>query len=333
MTQEKKDKQRSSVGYGSTYTKGMQSDLKNNGIGNAAVLGGQVWMISPDKKAKDQNPCIWMQSGAVKFKSCNNYYNCTSCKYDLGMQTKVGKGNQISWQDAMRRRTSLGRICRHSLTHRMENRVCAYDYQCSTCDFDQYFEDILSSRIGSRPFEMNEIRGIQLPVGYSFHHGHTWARIESGGFIRVGLDDFSMKLFGKADGFDLPLMGKELDQGVPGWGIKRKDNLADVLSPIGGVITEVNPKVRENPETANREPFADGWLFTVRTPDIGSTMKKLMKDTESLDWMNAEINTLEEMIEDVAGPLTADGGYLTNDIFGALPQLGWSNLVRTFLKT
>lgn len=332
MIQEKNDKQRSRLGYGSTYTRGMKSDLEN-GKGNKAVLGGQVWTVSPDKGSANQNPCIWMQTGAVKFKSCNNFYDCTTCKYDFGMQKKVDGGKQISWQDAMRRRSSLDRICRHSLTNRIENRACAYNYQCGTCDFDQYFEDILSSKTGSRPFEMNVIRGIKLPVGYSFHNGHTWARVESGGFIRVGLDDFSMKLFGKADAFDLPLMGKELNHGVPGWGINRKGNVADVLSPIDGVITEVNPNVRENPEITNREPFENGWLFSVRTPDINKTMKQLMKDSESLDWMNGEIDTLEKMIEDVAGPLAADGGYLADDIFGALPELGWTNLAKTFLKT
>ena len=332
MTKEKNDKQRSRLGYGSTYTRGMKSDLEN-GKGNKAVLGGQVWMVSPDKGSTSQNPCIWMQTGAVKFKSCNNFYDCTTCKYDFGMQKKVDSGKQISWQDAMRRRSSLDRICRHSLTHRIENRACAYNYQCGTCDFDQYFEDFLSSKIGSRPFEMNEIRGIKIPVGYSFHNGHTWARVESGGFIRVGLDDFSMKLFGKVDAFDLPLMGKELSHGVPGWGINRKGNAADVLSPIDGVITEVNPGVRENPEITNREPFEKGWLFAVRTPDIHKTMKQLMKDIESVDWMNGEIDTLEKMIEDVAGPLAVDGGYLVDDIFGALPELGWTNLAKTFLKT
>jgi hypothetical protein len=128
-------------------------------------------------------------------------------------------------------------------------------------------------------------------------------------------------------------MGKELDQGKIGWGLKRKDNNADVLSPIDGVIVEVNSKVRENPRVANREPYSDGWLFMVRTPDIKGTMKKLMTDQGSLSWMNEEVNHLENMIEDVAGPLAADGGYLADDIYGNLPDLGWNNLTQKFLKT
>lgn len=290
-------------------------------------------MVKPDKKATIANPCLWMQAGVVNFKNCNSFYDCVSCKYDLGMQKQVEKGKQLSWQDAMRKKPDLERICRHSLTNRITRRVCAYDYHCATCDFDQLFEDFMTTKTKSIPFEMQQVKGFDVPMDYYFHNGHTWARIESGGYIRIGLDDFSLKLLGEADTLDLPLMGKELDQGNVGWGLKRKGNLADVLSPVDGVIVEVNSKVRENPKLANREPYGDGWLFMVRTPNIKGSVKKLMADTGSLDWMNEEVNTLENMIEDVAGPLAADGGYLQEDIFGNLPDLGWNNLTKTFLKT
>jgi hypothetical protein len=99
------------------------------------------------------------------------------------------------------------------------------------------------------------------------------------------------------------------------------------------VIVEVNSSVRENPGLANREPYSDGWLFMVRTPNVKGTIKQLMADADSLDWMNTEVQTLENMIEETAGPLAADGGYLHEDIYGNLPDLGWENLTGTFLKT
>ena len=71
----------------------------------------------------------------------------------------------------------------------------------------------------------------------------------------------------------------------------------------------------------------------VRTPDVKKTVKYLMASTESLDWLNNEIHTLEEMIEEVSGPSASDGGFLQNDIYGNLPGLGWENLTKTFLKT
>ena len=332
MAEKKKKMQRSQVGFGLTYQKA-QAGSGNEQKGVESVLGGQVWLVKPDKKAKAANPCLWMQAGVVKFKNCDNYYDCTSCKYDHAMDSKVAKGKQISWQDAMKRRPDLDRVCRHSLTNRIEKRMCAYDYECAKCDFDQYFEDIWTTKATAIPGEVQQIKGFDVPVGYYFHNGHAWARIESGGYIRVGLDDFALKMLGQADALDLPLIGKELDQSKVGWGLKRKDNLADVLSPVDGVIMEVNSKVRENPKLANHEPYGDGWLFMVRTPDVKGTMKKLMVDQDSLSWMNTEVSELEGMIEEVAGPLAADGGYLADDIYGNLPDLGWKNLTNKFLRT
>ena len=331
MANQDNNERRSKLGYGSTYRKGNDKEQTQSEI--KTVLGGQVWMVKPDKSARTSNPCIWMQTGLVNFKDCNNFYDCTTCKFDLGMTRKVEKGNQVSWQDAMRKRPHMSRICRHSLTNRIEKRTCAYDYECSKCDFDQFFEDVWTTKSKTMPGEIQYVKGFDVPVGYYFHDGHTWARIESGGYIRIGFDDFSLKLLGKADALDLPLMGKELDQGLAGWGLRRRENMADVLSPVNGVIVEVNSKVREKPEIANREPYGDGWLFMVRSPDIKGTVKKLMDDSTSPTWISDEVVKLEKMIEDVAGPLAADGGYLKEDIYGNLPGLDWRNLAKTFLKT
>ncbi len=332
MAEKTRSDQRSHVGYGSSYRRGSSHDMGTE-QGINAVLGGQVWMVKPDKQAQTANPCLWMQAGVVEFKNCNNFGDCTTCKYDLGMRKKVEQGKQISWQDAMRKRGGLERICRHSLTHRIEKRSCAYDYACSTCEFDQFFEDVWSAKTKTLPHEVQTVKGFRVPMGYYFHNGHTWARIESGGYVRVGMDDFSLKLLGRADSLELPLMGKELDKDKVGWGLKREELSADVLSPVDGVITEVNSSLKESPGLANQGPYEEGWLFMVRTPDIKGSIKQLMTDAESLKWMNGELNTLESMIEDVAGPLAADGGYLGEDIYGSLPDLGWSNLTKTFLKT
>jgi glycine cleavage system H lipoate-binding protein len=332
MKQEKRKGQRGRLGYGSSYRKGDRKDMDGEkAIGS--VLGGQVWLVKPDRKAQANFPCLWMTSGVVKYKNCINFFDCTNCSFDRGMHSRVEKGKQISWQQAMRRMPDIERDCRHSLTGRIAGRTCGYDYHCEKCDFDQYFEDVWTQRVSASPTEVQNIKGFEVAVDHYFHDGHTWARIESGGTIRIGMDDFALKLLGKADGYDLPLIGKELDAGRPGWGLKRKSRAADVQSPVDGVIVEVNSNIRENPDLTNRSPYGDGWLFTVHHPNIKSTVKSLMSNTDTLSWLGSEVLKLEEMIEETAGPLAADGGYLQEDIYGNLPDLGWNNLTKTFLKT
>ena len=49
--------------------------------------------------------------------------------------------------------------------------------------------------------------------------------------------------------------------------------------------------------------------------------------------MSDEVDRLEGMIEEVAGPMATDGGFLKQDIYANLPNLGWKNLTKTFLGT
>lgn len=156
----KEESKRSRVGYGTTYQKSHGDDAGyEDGI--RTVLGGQVWMIKPDKQNEIVNPCLWMAAGVIKSKDCTNFYDCTTCKYDAGLVKTVAKGKRISWQDAMRKRGTLDRVCRHSLTGRIDQRVCAYDYQCVDCDFDQYFEEVYQQKNSVRTLQYSKGEGIR----------------------------------------------------------------------------------------------------------------------------------------------------------------------------
>ena len=96
---------------------------------------------------------------------------------------------------------------------------------------------------------------------------------------------------------------------------------------------EVNSDVRQHPQLANDEPYGGGWLFLLHTRDIKKSVKDLMTDADSFNWINAEVDKLEAMVEKVAGPLAADGGFIKEDVYGNIPEIGWGSLTKTFLKT
>ena len=176
MTTQEKNSRRDRIGYGSTYRKGAGDEPVRGAI--KTVLGGQAWLVKPDQKARAAHPCVWMQAGSVKFKNCTNFFDCSTCTYDHAMGDKVKTGKQISWQDSMRLYPEMHRFCRHSLTGRIAARACAYNYECATCDFDQFFEDVWAAKMPGVPAEVHRIRGFAVPMDHYFHDGHTWARIE-----------------------------------------------------------------------------------------------------------------------------------------------------------
>jgi hypothetical protein len=128
-------------------------------------------------------------------------------------------------------------------------------------------------------------------------------------------------------------MGKVVNQGDPHVVIRRDEHRAALLSPLSGVITAVNPRVRDQGHLANQDPYADGWVMTLRPQNLREELKALMIARETEEFLKQEVDHLHHLIEEVSTPLAADGGTLGKDVFGAMPQLGWERLARSFLRT
>jgi glycine cleavage system H lipoate-binding protein len=216
---------------------------------------------------------------------------------------------------------------------RIEFKICTNDYKCANCEFDQYFNDQYSVHAVMSPVDVLDVEGFKVPQGYYFHPGHTWIKVEEDSLVRVGIDEFALRLLGPLDRIEAPLMGKEVKQGGADIGVSRVANQARFLSPVSGVVTAINPKLRDEGELANQDPYSTGWVMSVHCNNLREELKNLMINNETEGFLEGEVARLYELIEEVAGPLAADGGDLSHDIYGHMPQLGWERITKTFLKT
>ena len=224
------------------------------------------------------------------------------------------------------------RPCVHHLKGRIRFRPCTNDYLCGNCEFDQYFYDEYSVHAVVKPVDVLEVRGFTFPQGYYLHHGHAWARVEEGSSVRIGMDDFALALLGPLDRVEAPLMGKIVKQGRPCIEAARGEHRAGVLCPLSGVVTAVNPTLRERGNLANQDPYTEGWVMTLQPRALRREIRNLMLVPQSAEFLEEEVGRLHGIVEEVL-PLAADGGHFGRDIFGAAPQLGWERLTRAFLRT
>jgi glycine cleavage system H lipoate-binding protein len=293
-----------------------------------------------------EEKCIWMEAGVIDYKLCNYYYNCAACPFDKAMKQTADKNaavrlqgleptgkkaNIISWQDKMKKRPGLQRECRHALTGRTTFRLCPYEFECHTCEFDQMLEDSWQMQIPGRISNIPQVDGFGLPEGHFFHLGHAWARVEHGGRIRIGLDDFSMKVFGPMDSLDLPLIGEEVKFSEVGLAFKREGKEAQALSPLTGVVAAQNYQITKEPTVLKEQPYNDGWLMVLEPTEMKKDLKNLLFGQESNEWIQAEHQKLVEMVSSV-GMTYADGGPI-DDVVGNVPDLSWEKLTEEFLRT
>ena len=314
-------------------------------IGRELTMESNRLEIRP---TEERRPCIWMQAGVVKHKLCTNDYDCAACRFDRVMQlaadrnktlreegiTPPGKrGNIVSWKDKLKEYPPRKRPCIHHLKGRIDFRPCTHEYRCGDCEFDQYFYDRHAVHAVVRPIDFMDIKGFKVPQGYYIHRGHAWVKIEEGSEVRVGLDDFALRVMGPFDRMESPLIGKEVEQNRPHISLIRGEHHARAQSPVSGVVTSMNAELRERGDLAGRNPYTDGWIMTVHSDNLRCDLKSLTIGSESMDFMGDEVERLYVEIEDAIGPLASDGGHIGHDLFGKIPQIGWNRLTRLFLRT
>ncbi|MFO7752932.1 MAG: glycine cleavage system protein H [Desulfobacteraceae bacterium] len=287
------------------------------------------------------NQCVWAKAGVISPRVCINAFNCLNCPIDKKMQeTAVRKdyayGPACHLHVPVDKRTvtpASERKCRHMLSGRVSSKYCTNNYDCASCSYHQMMEQADYSDSGSRTGK-EYAGGFSLARNYYYHRGHVWARIEYGGRVRIGLDDFATRLVGKLDDFILPELGSTVVQGEPGCAFSREGFRAECLSPVEGIVVALNPEITKNPEPANTDPYGTGWLILVEPTRLKKSLKNLLFDMESLAWMEDESSRLASLVQSESGHrLAATGGRAVNDIAGNIPEIGWNKLVRMFLLT
>ena len=223
------------------------------------------------------------------------------------------------------------------LSGRISYGLCSQGYDCVKCPFDQMIEDA-SYLPNLKPPVVDATSGFQIARDHYYHYGHTWARVEYGGRVRVGIDDFALRLLGPQDKIEIPGLGSSVGQNRPQAVLKRNGQEAPTLSPVDGKVVAVNQKLINKTTVANEDPYGEGWLMVIQPTSLRNNLKNLFFGQESLAWIDDEFFRLQRLMGEVRGEeiqykMAATGGEAQKDIFGEIPEIGWDRLVNEFLHS
>ncbi len=294
-----------------------------------------------------EDQCIWMKAGIVNFRLCDNVYDCMTCPFDKAMQRTArqspakemeslqgGFAGGPGWEHNLKHMyTWTNTPCRHVLTGRVDApKTCTRSYECYHCEYDQMLDKEDMALPFARP-ACSKASGYLLADGYYYHMGHTWARFEHGGRVRIGFDDFLVRLFGTPTQIGLPPLGAELKKDHAGILFSRADQEAAAFSPITGSVVAVNTKASDTPEIVHKDPYHDGWLCILEPDSPKKTGAGLFYGKDSLEWTDRESQKLLGLIAPEYHNLAATGGEPIDDVFARFPEIGWEVLAKTFLRS
>lgn len=100
---------------------------------------------------------------------------------------------------------------------------------------------------------------MNIPNDLLYTKSHEWLREEDGA---VGITDFAQDALGDVVFVNLPEVGDEVVAGESFGDVESVKAVSDLVSPVTGVVTEVNEELLDTPELLNSDPYG-AWILKV----------------------------------------------------------------------
>ena len=98
-----------------------------------------------------------------------------------------------------------------------------------------------------------------------FTKKHEWvAREEGSDLVTIGITDFAAGELGDIVFVELPEVGSEVTRSEPVGTIEAVKTVADLYSPVTGIVEAINTELEANPDIINQSPYEEGWFMKIQ---------------------------------------------------------------------
>jgi len=126
-----------------------------------------------------------------------------------------------------------------------------------------------------------------VPSDLLYTKSHEWVKKNDDGTVTIGISDHAQELLGDLVFVDVPEAGNSFGEGDDCAVVESVKAASDVYAPFAGEVTESNEILADSPETINKDPYGEGWIFKMK-PDSEDDLDALMSASEYAEHVAAE---------------------------------------------
>ena len=101
--------------------------------------------------------------------------------------------------------------------------------------------------------------------GLYYSESHEYVRVE-GDFGYIGITDYAQNALGNVVYVDMPDVDDEVSAGEEFGAVESVKAASDLMSPVTGVVVEVNEALEDQPELINSDAY-ENWIIKVTIAD------------------------------------------------------------------
>lgn len=107
---------------------------------------------------------------------------------------------------------------------------------------------------------------MNVPSDLKYARSDEWVKTD-GDVVTIGITDYAQHELGEIVYLELPEVGLSLAPGAPFGVVESVKAVAELVSPVGGEVIEVNSELPDNPAVINESPYENGWMIKIKTAD------------------------------------------------------------------
>jgi len=127
-----------------------------------------------------------------------------------------------------------------------------------------------------------------VPADLKYNKSHEWVRTLADGTLEVGITDHAQHALGDLVFVEVPEAGRVLKEGEPCAVVESVKAASDVYAPLAGEVTAGNPRLSDEPEIVNTDPYGEGWLMRMRPAPGALTGAALLSAADYQKVLEAE---------------------------------------------
>ena len=118
---------------------------------------------------------------------------------------------------------------------------------------------------------------MNLPENLKYTKDHEWLKID-GNTAVIGITEFAQGELGDIVFVDIDSDMEEIIIGDSFGTIEAVKTVSDLFAPCNGKLLEINPKLEDEPELVNSDPYGEGWIIKIEITNE-EDLKDLLDNT------------------------------------------------------
>jgi glycine cleavage system H protein len=128
----------------------------------------------------------------------------------------------------------------------------------------------------------------RVPKDCLYNENDCWAKL-NGNTATIGITDFLQNMASDIIYVDLPETNTSVEQFDEVGSFESTKTVLDLISPVAGIVKEVNEELQLKPELVNQDPYGKGWFVKIEVKDFEADKENLLSSEAYFEIMKKKL--------------------------------------------